>query len=179
MRGRTRHRNRHRRRRTRRRRQRRRHHQRGGRVALSPAAFPPGGPYRIGGSTNGLGGGYYYKNNPNPYLPDPINVNTGVGRPRVGKSRVQRGGGFLAENIPGGTDLQQAWWQLENGVKNAYQTWVGGKQYMSPSPSIQPLGKTASGGGGGGDSSGGGGGGNLSQAYKDAQGKAAGYTATA
>ena len=31
--------------------------------------------------------------------------------------------------------------QLGNGVKNAYQTWIGGKPYMSPAASVQPIGE--------------------------------------
>jgi hypothetical protein len=35
-------------------------------TSLNP--YPPGGPYVVGSSTNGLGGGYYYSYNQNPTL---------------------------------------------------------------------------------------------------------------
>ena len=122
---------RHNRRRTRRR-------QRGGALMpLSPSAFPPGGPYVQGGATNGLGKGYYYKNNTNPYLPDPRNLNNGMGN-----KIVQKGGGyFFLENIPGATDIRDVVWKAGNAAKNTYQTWIGGKAYPSPSPSVQPIGE--------------------------------------
>jgi len=135
-------------------------------MQLSPSAFPPGGPQTQGGTTNGLGKGFYYKNNTNPYLPDPLNLNNGV------KNRiVQRGGrGFALENIPGATDLQQTYWQLGNGVKNAYQSWIGGKHYPSPSPSVQPIGNpTESTGLSGGDD-------NIPQTYLAAQDLVSEYT---
>ena len=149
-----------------RKRTRQRRRQRGGMMQLSPSAFPPGGPHTPGGTTNGLGKGFYYKNNTNPYLPDPLNLNNGV------KNRVvQRGGrGFALENIPGATDLQQTYWQLGNGVKNAYQSWIGGKHYPSPSPSVQPIGNpTESTGLSGGDD-------NIPQTYLAAQDLASEYT---
>jgi len=106
-------------------------------MRLSPSAFPPGGPYVQGGTTNGLGKGYYYKNNTNPYLPDPRNLNSGMGN-----KIVQKGGGyFFLENIPGATDVRDVVWKVGNGVKNTYQTWIGGKAYPSPSPAVQPIGE--------------------------------------
>ena len=82
-----------------------RRRQRGGALMrLSPSAYPPGGPYVQGGTTNGLGRGYFYKNNTNPYLPDPRNLNSGMGN-----KIVQKGGGyFFLENIPGATDIRDA-----------------------------------------------------------------------
>ena len=129
---------------------RRRRHQRGGMLQLSPCALPPGGPYVQGATDNGLGKGYYYKNNINPYLPDPAYNNSGI--PQKGgkrrkkskrgkKQRAQKGGFFIMENLPGGTDIQQAWWQVGNHLSNTYQAWKGGKPYMSPSPSVQPIGE--------------------------------------
>jgi hypothetical protein len=78
-----------------------------------------------------LGKGYYYKNNTDPFLPNPK---------YNGKSFNMKGGGMfdLAKNIPGGTDLYDAYWKGGNVVKNAYQTWKGGKQYVDPNPSVQP-----------------------------------------
>lgn len=157
-------------RRKRRNRRHRRRRQRGGALMrLSPSAFPPGGPYKQGGSTNGLGKGYYYKNNTTPFLPDPINLNNGVGN-RI----VQNGGGFAIENIPGATDIRQAWWQLGTGVKNAYQAWIGGKPYPSPSPSVQPIGRPGAQGTEG--PSGSGADDNIPQTYLAAQNTAAQYT---
>ncbi|MDA9629923.1 hypothetical protein N9S60_00040 [bacterium] len=96
-----------------------------------PKPFPKGGPWSPGSSSNGLGKGYYYKNNTNPYLPNP-EFN--------GKSFNQKGGGFfdLAKNVPGGTDLYDAWWKGKNVLKNTYQTWKGGKPFVSPNPAVQP-----------------------------------------
>jgi len=129
-----------RRRNKRRTRRRTRRRQRGGALMrLSPSAFPSGGPYDPNSTTNGLGKGYYYKNNTNPYLPDPLNLNSGMGN-----KIVQKGGGyFFLENIPGATDVRDAVWKAGNGVKNIYQTWKGGKAYPSPSPSVQPIGDPA------------------------------------
>ena len=129
---------------------RRRRRQRGGMLQLSPCALPPGGPYVQGATNNGLGKGYYYKNNINPYLPDPAYNNSGI--PQKGgkrrkkskrrkKRRPQKGGFFIMENLPGGTDIQQAWWQVGNHLSNTYQAWKGGKPYISPSPSVQPIGQ--------------------------------------
>jgi hypothetical protein len=131
-------------------RRRRRRRQRGGMLQLSPVALPPGGPYVQGATDNGLGKGYYYKNNINPYLPDPAYNNSGI--PQKGgkrrkkskhrkKKRAQKGGFFIMENLPGGTDIQQAWWQVGNHLSNTYQAWKGGKPYISPSPSVQPIGQ--------------------------------------
>lgn len=109
--------------------------QRGGSKVLNPSnypnPFPKGGPWSPGSSSNGLGKGYYYKNNTNPYLPNP-EFN--------GKSFNQKGGGFfdLAKNVPGGTDLYDAWWKGKNVLKNTYQTWKGGKPFVSPNPAVQP-----------------------------------------
>lgn len=109
--------------------------QRGGSKVLNPSnypkPFPKGGPWSPGSSSNGLDKGYYYKNNTNPYLPNP-EFN--------GKSFNQKGGGFfdLAKNVPGGTDLYDAWWKGKNVLKNTYQTWKGGKPFVSPNPAVQP-----------------------------------------
>ncbi len=113
-----------------------RRRQRGGMLQLSPVALPPGGPYVQGATDNGLGKGYYYKNNINPYLPDPAYNNSGI--PQKGgkrrkkskhrkKKRAQKGGFFIMENLPGGTDIQQAWWQVGNHLSNTYQAWKGGE----------------------------------------------------
>jgi len=124
-------------------------------LQLSPCALPPGGPYVQGATNNGLGKGYYYKNNINPYLPDPAYNNSGIPqkggkrrkkskrrkKQRRKKRRPQKGGFFIMENLPGGTDIQQAWWQVGNHLSNTYQAWKGGKPYISPSPSVQPIGQ--------------------------------------
>ena len=134
-------------------------------MRLSPSAFPPGGPYVQGGSMNGLGKGYYYKTH-NPYLPDPLNLNSGV------KNKIiQRGGGsFALENIPGATDARQLVWELGTGAKNFYQTWIGGKPYPSPSPADQPIGKPAAGPSDSASDD------NIPQTYLAAQDTAAAYT---
>ena len=109
--------------------------QRGGSKMLNssnyPNPLPKGGPWSPGSDSNGLGKGYYYKNNTDPFLPNPQ---------YNGKSFNMKGGGFfdLAKNLPGGTDLYDAYWKGSNVVKNTYQTWKGGKQYVDPNPSVQP-----------------------------------------
>lgn len=91
-----------------------------------PNPFPKGGPFVPGHPSNGLGKGFYYKNNTNPFLPNP--------------KHVQRGGGLmdLAENLPGGSDVLDTWWKGSTNVKNLYQSWIGGKPYVSPDPLVQP-----------------------------------------
>ena len=91
-----------------------------------PNPFPKGGPFVPGRLSNGLGKGLYYKNNTNPYLPNP--------------KHVQSGGGLmdLAENLPGGSDVLDTWWKGSTNVKNLYQSRIGGKPYVSPDPLIQP-----------------------------------------
>ena len=106
-------------------------HQKGGNKSMLnpsnyPNPFPKGGPFVPGRLSNGLGKGLYYKNNTNPYLPNP--------------KHVQSGGGLmdLAENLPGGSDVLDTWWKGSTNVKNLYQSWIGGKPYVSPDPLIQP-----------------------------------------
>lgn len=106
-------------------------HQKGGNKSMLnpsnyPNPFPKGGPFVPGRLSNGLGKGLYYKNNTNPYLPNP--------------KHVQSGGGLmdLAENLPGGSDVLDTWWKGSTNVKNLYQSWIGGKPYVSPDPLVQP-----------------------------------------
>ena len=67
-----------------------------GRLYPAPA-FPPGGDYKPGSSTNGLGGGRYYGKLQKPCLPDPASSNRivplknqGGGRRRKGRKRRTR-----------------------------------------------------------------------------------------
>ena len=86
----------------RRRRRRRRRSQRGGGavVGASPKGpflapytwadpFPPGGAYKAG-DINGLGGGYYYPEVMNPYLPDPHSTVGEMGVPQKGGRRSRK-----------------------------------------------------------------------------------------
>jgi len=108
--------------------------QRGGTTLLHPSnypnPFPKGGPV-VPGSLDGGIVKKYYNTNTNPYLPNPKSTNSNF---------KQEGGGFfnLAENVPGGTDILDSYWKGVTGTKNIYQSWIGGEQYVSPSPSVQP-----------------------------------------
>jgi hypothetical protein len=110
--------------------------QRGGSKMLNPSnypnPFPKGGPWNPNSISNGLDKGYFYKNNTNPYLPNPKNTRTPFS---------QSGGSVynLAKNIPGGSDMMSAYWTGMNGAKNMYQSWIGGKAYPSPNPTDQPI----------------------------------------
>lgn len=115
------------------RRKHRRKHHKGGARMLNPSDYPnpipKGGPWDPNSISNGLGKGYFYKNNTNPYLPNPQNTQVG-------------GGSYsLAENIPGGIDVLDTYWGGVNGAKNLYQSWIGGTPYPSPNPIVQPIDK--------------------------------------
>ena len=111
--------------------------QKGGRTRMLtpsnyPNPFPKGGPYNPGSLTNGLGKGFFYKNNTDPSLPNPKSTNSNF---------KQSGGGVfnLAENVPGASDLLDNYWKGVTGAKNVYQSWIGGQPYPSPDPTVQPI----------------------------------------
>ncbi len=106
--------------------------QRGGSKAarLYPApAFPPGGMYKQGSATNGLGKGYYYGKLQKPCLPDPVDTN------QIGT----QSGGWIGEAIPGYTDARDVAWKAIGGSKNLWNRWWGFPPVSSSDPSVQPI----------------------------------------
>ena len=115
------------------------------------AAFPPGPMYSPGINNDAK---FYGKLN--MPLAAPINshgtgVSKGGGKKRSHKKSCkckgsckcmkQRGGGvsqFLANNIPGVSDLRDAYWKGGEVMKDGYNTWFGYGDVADPSPGVQP-----------------------------------------
>ena len=60
------------------------------------------------------------------------------------KKKAKKGAGisnFLASAVPGFSDVRDAYWGLEAGAKNLYNTTIGFPAVKSPSASVQPIGK--------------------------------------
>lgn len=87
--------------------------------------LPPGGPYKPG-QTNGLGSGYYYEYNTNPYLPDPHPYWQGYG-------------GGLMDLVP--QDLRNFGRNVSTKIQNFGKTWQGEPPVESPNVMDQPIGK--------------------------------------
>lgn len=86
--------------------------------------LPPGGPYKPG-QVNGLGSGYYYGYNTNPYLPDPHPYWQGYG-------------GGLMDLVP--QDLRNLGRNISTSVQNFGRTWKGEPHVQSPNVMKQPIG---------------------------------------
>lgn len=111
-------------------------------MALEPVPFvPPGGGYKVGASTNGLDGGYYY-NLAQPEIHAPngtaktsndINVN---GKPLKGgrRNRRMRGGGLIPK------DLVYLYRSAGSSLGNLYKGLMGQeiKPNSNPDPMYQP-----------------------------------------
>jgi len=128
------------------------------------AAFPPGPMYSPGVVDDAK---FYGKLN-KPIYPDPINTyGTGVKTHKGGRKsrrggkkggncgrkhsskrgrkrgRHKRGGSmtqFLANNIPGFSDIRDVYWKGGEMAKNRYNTWFGYEESQNTSASKQPIG---------------------------------------
>lgn len=108
-------------------------------IELQPVPFvPPGGGYKVGASTNGLDGGYYYNlATPDFHAPNgtaktsnDINVN---GKP-LARGKFQKGGGLIP------SDLKYLYRSAGSTLANLYNGVVGNPSSPSsnPNPMYQP-----------------------------------------
>jgi len=61
-----------------------------------------------------------------------------------GRGRHKRGGGistFLANNVPGFSDVRDVYWKGGEMVKNGYNTWFGYNKVDNTSAGVQPIGR--------------------------------------
>jgi len=86
---------------------------------------------------------YEYGSNPKYQC---VKKSSGGSKPRKGgRGRRRRGGGvstFLANNVPGFSDVRDVYWKGGEVLKDGYNTWFGYDKADNTSAGVQPIGRS-------------------------------------